>query len=234
VTAGGVPAGPAPRGPEGARSRRVRRLAAHALAGAVLALLFAVDRPLAGVIVSARAPWLSAFLAAVSELRGVVFFAVASAAVFAWGAARRRGRLRRAGAVMFLAVVLSATVVSLVKPVVARDGPLGPVPAEPGESWISARWGRFPSGHTAAAFAAGAGLAACYPAAAPFAYALGAVVGYERIYRNVHFPSDCFAGAWIGITAARWLGRRMNRDGAARADGRAARAREVVRADDPG
>ena len=33
-------------------------------------------------------------------------------------------------------------------------------------------------------------------------------MAYERIYRKVHYPSDCLAGAWLGVLAARWAARR--------------------------
>ncbi len=186
-----------------------RTLVANGLVLAAVLALLPVDQRLSDAVSGARTPWLSAAMEAVSELRGVVFFAIASAATLAAGRAARRVRMRRAGAAMLLAVLASAAVVAVVKPIVARDGPLGPAPPEAGETWLSRRWGRFPSGHTAAAFSAASALAAVYPAAAPFGYGLGAVVGYERMYRRVHFASDCLAGAWIGIAAGRFFGRRL-------------------------
>ncbi len=188
---------------------RARTLLVNALVAAAVLALFPLDPFLSDAVSGARTPWLSALMEAVSELRGVVFFAGASAATLAVGLASRRARVRRAGAAMLLAVLVSAAAVAVVKPIVARDGPLGPPPPEPGETWLSRRWGRFPSGHTAAAFSAAAALAAFSPATAPFGYGLGVLVGYERMYRRVHFASDCLAGAWIGLAAGRFFGRRL-------------------------
>jgi undecaprenyl-diphosphatase len=57
----------------------------------------------------------------------------------------------------------------------------------------------FPSGHTAASFAAATALTAFYPQAAPLAYGLAAAVGASRVHLGHHFPSDTAVGALIGI-----------------------------------
>ena len=66
----------------------------------------------------------------------------------------------------------------------------------------------FPSGHTAASFAAATALASFYPGTAPLVYALATGVGLSRVHLGHHFPSDVTAGAILGIasgSAVAWL-----------------------------
>lgn len=193
--------------------RSWRRWGPTALCAVVLALLYFVfDQPLSDALAQVREPWLTTIADLVSELRGVVFFGAASLALWGAGLALKRTRLRDAGAIMLAAVAASAVVVAVIKPIVGRAGPPhGIDQPQEDESWLERRWGRFPSGHTAAAFAAAQGLASVYPATAPFGCLVGALVAGERLYRQSHFASDCFAGGWIGWATARWVARRFRR-----------------------
>jgi len=56
----------------------------------------------------------------------------------------------------------------------------------------------FPSGHTAASFAAATALATFYPGAAPMAFTLASGVGLSRVYLGHHFPGDAAVGAMVG------------------------------------
>jgi hypothetical protein len=59
----------------------------------------------------------------------------------------------------------------------------------------------FPSGHTAAAFAVATVLANRHPKQKWLYYGLATAVGYARIRKSAHFPSDVIVGAAIGINA---------------------------------
>jgi undecaprenyl-diphosphatase len=83
----------------------------------------------------------------------------------------------------------------------------------PGESWLDARFGRFPSSHSAIMFGSASVLAAFVPAAAVPGYTFAVLVCHERIYRGTHFPSDIFAGIWIGLMIARFMIARLTRRG---------------------
>src|SRR5437764_10159763 len=72
----------------------------------------------------------------------------------------------------------------------------------------------FPSGHSAASFAAASALTAFYPAAGPLLFAAACGVGLSRVYLGHHFPSDVAVGGalgtGIGLLSAgfwkRWVG----------------------------
>ena len=57
----------------------------------------------------------------------------------------------------------------------------------------------FPSGHSAASFAAATALTMFYPSAAPLAYGVAGLVGASRVHLGHHFPSDVAVGAMIGV-----------------------------------
>lgn len=58
----------------------------------------------------------------------------------------------------------------------------------------------FPSNHAANNFAAAAFLSSCYPALSVPFYAVASLVAYSRVYVGVHYPSDIFVGALLGLT----------------------------------
>lgn len=59
----------------------------------------------------------------------------------------------------------------------------------------------FPSGHTSAAFAVATVLANRHPKQKWLYYGLATAVGYARVRKSAHFPSDVLVGAAIGINA---------------------------------
>jgi undecaprenyl-diphosphatase len=56
----------------------------------------------------------------------------------------------------------------------------------------------FPAGHAATSFAAATLLSYVAPRAAPFLFALAALIGVSRVYVGVHYPTDILGGAAIG------------------------------------
>ncbi len=66
----------------------------------------------------------------------------------------------------------------------------------------------FPSGHTAASFAAATALAMAYPPARPLLFLTATTVGLSRIHLGHHFFSDVAAGGLLG-TAIGFLSGRL-------------------------
>jgi membrane-associated phospholipid phosphatase len=117
----------------------------------------------------------------------------------------RRGR--RAGLATALAALGTTYLVQRhIKPVVRRRRPY--VDREVLVVGIRTTDASFPSGHSAASFAAATALSTFYPKAVPLAFGVAAAVGASRVHLGHHFPSDVAVGSLIGIatgTLVAWL-----------------------------
>ena len=117
-------------------------------------------------------------------------------------------RTRKAGVMVFMALVLDALLCNVVaKPLVARVRPydirtdIEILVRRPADF-------SFPSGHTAASFAAASAL---YFARLDWkwiwraATALAVAIAFSRLYLYVHYPTDVLGGALLGVLCG-WLG----------------------------
>ena len=119
------------------------------------------------------------------------------------------GKRSRRAAIRGLTTLGAASFVSnsVVKPLVGRRRP------DRERTSIARQIGRrpwtssFPSGHSASAAAFAAGATRELPAAGVALVPLAAAVAYSRVHVGVHFRSDVWAGAAIGVTLA-VIGRR--------------------------
>ena len=121
-------------------------------------------------------------------------------------------KTRRAGLCCALALILDLLAVNIVlKPLIARPRPyavLGEITAIttlPGDH-------SFPSGHSAASFAAAWALLRARWRMGPAALVLAALIALSRLYVGVHYPTDVICGAAIGMLvgeAGARLGRRI-------------------------
>ena len=57
----------------------------------------------------------------------------------------------------------------------------------------------FPSAHTGTAFGAGVALLVALPPVGVPAVVVSGCVGWSRLYLEAHYPSDVWAGMWIGL-----------------------------------
>ena len=120
------------------------------------------------------------------------------------------GRRTRRGAIRGLASLGAASFVSnvVLKPLFGRRRP------DPERTAMARRIGTapwtssFPSGHSASAAAFATGATLEVPWAGPFLVPLAAAVAYSRVHVGVHYRSDVWAGAAVGVTIA-LIGRAM-------------------------
>ena len=118
-------------------------------------------------------------------------------------------RTRRAGLAVALALILDLVLCNLLlKPLVARTRPFDLTPV----SLLIERPGdfSFPSGHTAASFAAAFALVFSRSRHWLWAMALAAVIAFSRLYLYVHFPTDILGGVAVGLLAG-FLGAVLSR-----------------------
>jgi undecaprenyl-diphosphatase len=148
---------------------------------------------------AAHPPWLDIAFSAYTDLAvgGWVWIGGALGAALLGVPGSRRALLR-------LAPTVTATTLAVEYPVKAIFRRRRPfidivralvVGKRPG-SWS------FPSGHTAAAFAAARVLTGVWPRATPAFFGLAALVGFSRVYVGAHYPGDVASGAFFGLTIA--------------------------------
>ena len=171
---------------------------------AVLALLFFLDYPLRAVVQNQQSLFLDHFFHVIKfGGNAVIGFGLAILLIGAGEFASRK-RLLRAGKLMLLGLIISNLIVLVAKPILnihSRNDFYPPQMQVPEEE----RWGRFPSGDTTVAFSIAAALSAEFPPLLIPCFALGVLVAVERVYFNLHFPSDVFAGAWLAISVVNFL-----------------------------
>lgn len=114
------------------------------------------------------------------------------------------GKRSRRAAIRGMASLGAASFVSnaVIKPLIGRRRP------DPKRTSIARQIGQlpwtssFPSGHSASAAAFAAGATMELPAAGVVLIPLAAAVAYSRVHVGVHFRSDVWAGAAVGLTMA--------------------------------
>ncbi|MDD3394122.1 MAG: phosphatase PAP2 family protein [Anaerotignum sp.] len=145
-------------------------------------------------------PWLDNLMMYISVLgnNGLVWITLAILFLLA---GNRKNQWRTGGLLLLLCLGANALVCNAVlKPLVARMRPydlLGYEVLVPHLSDFS-----FPSGHTAASFAAATAIYAMNKKCGIAAYIFAAVMGFSRLYLGVHFPTDVLAGALLGWLVA--------------------------------
>ncbi|MBK5252027.1 MAG: phosphatase PAP2 family protein [Peptostreptococcaceae bacterium] len=108
-------------------------------------------------------------------------------------------KYRRAGFALLFALILDVTVCNIIlKPLVAR---VRPCDVNTTVQLLIARPTdySFPSGHTAASFAAVSSLYLSQQWLWKPALVLAILISFSRLYLYVHYPTDIFAGIMLGI-----------------------------------
>ena len=187
--------------------RRARPLLLAGAAAATLALLLLADPQVAALAVRLRPTAGHEVARALSRLGAAGACLGVVAALYALGIALDRGAWRALAWRMLGALVVTALLVCVLKPLVARDEAWFKGPDIP-DAWLPRAWGRFPSGHAAGAFCV-AGLLACASRRLRWpALIVAGVAACARVVQGAHLPSDVFAGAVLGLLVASVTARR--------------------------
>ena len=165
---------------------------------AILALLFFVDYPIRAVVRDHQTPFLTTFYDIIKYFGNVIIGFALSVILICAGKFTGKERLLRAGKLMLVSLILANLIVVIAKPMLNIHHRNEMVPAAE-QDHDATRWGRFPSGDATVVFTIAASLSAVFPALFIPTFAIGVLVAVERVYFNLHFFSDVFAGAWLGI-----------------------------------
>ena len=171
---------------------------------AVLALLFFLDYPLRAIVQNQQSPFLDHFFNIIKFGGNVIVGFSLAFVLIGVGKFAYKDKLLRIGKLMLLSLIFSNLAVLIAKPVL-NIHPRSDFEPQKIANSHDTRWGRFPSGDTTVAFSIAASLSAEFPPLMIPCFALGGLVGVERVYFNLHFFSDVFAGAWLGIVVVSLL-----------------------------
>jgi membrane-associated phospholipid phosphatase len=167
------------------------------------AVLLNVDAAASKATFDALAP-LASFFIVVTNLGAAVFWGVLSALLFFYGRRTSKRPHKRAGALLFLGMLLDLGVNFVLKTAISRPRP------EWGLSFVSLEGeigSSFPSGHTERSFLATAILGSFYPRWRPALVAVAIVVAISRVSIGAHFWLDVLVAALNGVTIGLiWLG----------------------------
>lgn len=160
-------------------------------------LILDIDFAILDFIASLRHAVLDRIMVAVTSLGDNGFLWIVLAAILLCFP-----KTRKAGITVALALIINFIIVNItLKPLVAR---LRPYDVKEGiELLISAPADfSFPSGHTAASFAAATSVLFYYRRWGVAAVLCASLIALSRLYLYVHFLSDVLGGAFFGVLAA--------------------------------
>lgn len=132
-----------------------------------------------------------------SANHGLLWIGIAAVGVLAGKRSRRAGLrgIASLGAASFVSNVLVKPLIGRRRPDLERTMLARRIHRKP---WTSS----FPSGHAASAAAFAAGASMELPLAGPILVPLAVAVAYSRVHVGVHYRSDVWAGAAVGLTCA--------------------------------
>jgi undecaprenyl-diphosphatase len=144
-------------------------------------------------------PFLDWFMPFVTDLKKFTYLLIALGAWILW-------KERRAGLVFLIFIGLTLLVTDQISSHVLKDwiGRIRPCHTLTNIHLLTDcnTSFSFPSSHAVNIFAAAYFLSQLFRRLKPLLYAIGAIVGFSRIYIGIHYPSDVFGGAMLGLIIA--------------------------------
>lgn len=119
--------------------------------------------------------------------------------LFLWSWLRKETMLQKKSIYIAFSVIISSLISTLLKLSINRIRPFSAYSFI--EKVTNVTSASFPSGHTSAAFVIATSLSIAFPKwyIIVFSFLWALAIGYSRMYLGVHYPSDVFAGAIVGI-----------------------------------
>jgi membrane-associated phospholipid phosphatase len=178
-----------------------------------LVVTFSVDEPLRQIIRDLQIPAVFTFMKWLTRMGDTWLLLVLALCLLAWGYWLKRPAMKTAGGVGVGALAISNSAVEVLKRLIGRPRP-GIV--ENGDfDWgpsLEAGHDSFPSAHANSGFAIAVVLSSLYPRWRGIWYGAAGLAALTRIYLDVHFVSDVFAGAVVGVVTSRMLLRFVKRN----------------------
>jgi membrane-associated phospholipid phosphatase len=189
------------------------RIAQFVVAVGSLVVAIAVDGKVRQLTLALQVPIVISLMNGLTWLGDVRLLLIGTIALFALGGWFRRNTLKKVGGVGFLTLAISNVVVEILKHLIGRPRPgvIGAGGLLLGPSWESG-YDSFPSGHTNSAFVMAAILSNLYPSWRRIWTIMAALVGFTRMYLDVHFVSDVLAGAFLGLMMTKFVLRFQRND----------------------
>ena len=141
--------------------------------------------------------FLDGFMYRITDLGGAIFTSIFSISLIIFG----NDFVRLIGVEAILAMMLSQTIVQILKKGFGRERPYNKI-ENINTFKIELKDYSFPSGHTTASFCMAAVISLNIPKLSIILYLLALLIGISRIYLAVHYPTDVTVGIVLGVGSA--------------------------------
>ena len=165
-----------------------------------LILLFFLDQPIRNVTSMISTDQFLNIMGITSDIGSWVYLSIIALAILGFGHTRNEKKLKIAGKYGLYAVVSSRLIVEILKHLFGRPRPalfdsegfrIGPT--------FTSGYDAFPSGHAGSSFAFAYILSKLFPKKGYIFYGGAIIISFSRVYLDVHYASDIYAGGIVGI-----------------------------------
>lgn len=178
-----------------------------------LLLYFFADQPCAWFVYHLQMPWLPVVAHDVTQLGLANYYIIACVLLLAIGLALRKARLWQANAFILISIIVSGILCDLFKFIIGR--------ARPYELTLHHIYGlkffqfspnfwSLPSGHSTTISAVAVALSYLFPRYWIWFFIVVVLVLLSRILLLMHYPSDVWAGFYLGTLTTIWMHRLLS------------------------
>ncbi|HLF85619.1 MAG TPA: phosphatase PAP2 family protein [Nitrospiria bacterium] len=162
--------------------------------------LFLLDQTIRILISSIRTDQVMNIMGLIGDIGSWAYLSLVAAALLGFSNTRKNEKLKIAGGYGLVSILVSRFIVEVMKHLAGRPRPsvfdseglrIGPT--------FAFGYDAFPSGHAASSIAFAYILSRSFPDGRYAFYAGGILISFSRIYLDVHYASDIYAGGLIGL-----------------------------------